>query len=164
VTAGDLLLVATIWLALACFVAGQEGQRLAVLTSRAPAWAWPIWCAGAALCALHMILALDLRYGWDHARAVAATADQTAAVYGLRWPGSIYVNYVFLAVWIGEAAWWRLDAGSFLFRRPGVTVLVRAFYLIVLVNAAIVFARPVHRLAGVGLIVALALVWRRRSG
>jgi len=111
-----------------------------------------------------MMLALDLRYGWDHAQAVASTADQTAAVYGLRWAGGIYVNYVFLAVWVGEVAWWRLNARSFLFRRPGVTILVRAFYFIVLVNAAVVFARPVHRVAGAFLIVILGFIWRPRSG
>src|SRR5262249_35770206 len=70
VTAADVALFATIWVALACFVAGQEGQRRAVFTGRTLAWAWPFWCAGALLSALHMMLALDLRYGWDHAQAV----------------------------------------------------------------------------------------------
>ncbi|HEX2457325.1 MAG TPA: hypothetical protein VHI99_26740, partial [Vicinamibacterales bacterium] len=89
-----------------------------------------------------------------------ATAEQTAAVYGIRWGGGVYVNYVFLAVWLAEAAWWRTNAAGYLSRPMLVTSVLRTFYLIVLVNAAVVFAAPSRRVAGVILISVLLWIWR----
>jgi hypothetical protein len=158
VTSGNAALLTTVWLAMAGFVAGQAGQRVTALTGRAPGWAWPVWSAGALLCVTHALLALAVRYEWNHERAVSATADQTAAVYGLHWGGGIYVNYVFLAVWLADAAWWRFDAAAFLSRPCSLTILVRAFYFIVLINAAVVFAS--HRFPGLILMALLLWIWR----
>jgi hypothetical protein len=160
VTSADAALFVTVWLAVTCFVAGQAGQRIAVTTGRTPAWAWPVWSAGALVCVVHALLAFGVRYGWTHERAVSATAEQTAAVYGIRWGGGVYVNYVFLAVWLAEAAWWRTNAAGYLSRPMLVTSVLRAFYLIVFVNAAVVFAAPSRRVAGVILSSVLLWIWR----
>jgi hypothetical protein len=58
-------------------------------------------------CHVHSLIAFSVRYNWDHDAAVRATATQAAEIYGVAWRGSLYVNYVFLALWL-LAAWpWR---------------------------------------------------------
>lgn len=135
-------LYATIWAALALLVVGIVKRSAAA------------YGAGAALAIVHVLIALGFTYGWNHERAVEATARQAAEVYGFAWRGSIYVSYAFLLLWAIDA--WRSQA---LTR----TWIVRAFFLIILFNGAVVFARPLARVAGV--IVATALVWAwRRHG
>src|SRR5262245_6539359 len=65
-----------------------------------------LWTAAIVLMILHAVLAFHVVYGWRHATAVIETARQTAAVTGLEWGGGIFVNYVFLAAWTIDAAWW----------------------------------------------------------
>ena len=40
------------------------------------------------------------------------TARQTAAVYGVAWGGGVYVNYLFVGVWLAELLWWRVDPAA----------------------------------------------------
>ena len=159
-TSGELALFVTIWLAVIGFVAGQAGQRIAVETGRAPAWAWPVWCVGAFAGVLHAVLAFDIRYDWSQEQAIRATAEQTAAVYGLHWGGGLYVNYAFLAAWLADAAWWRLAPARFRARPTLVTTTFRVFSLIVLVNATVVFAAASRRIIGLTLIALLMWIWR----
>jgi hypothetical protein len=156
----DLALYGTIWLALALFVAGQAGLRTIARGDHGGGCSWWLWTGGGLLCVLHMIAALGVRHGWNHDAAVRATATQAESVYGVAWGGGVYVNYVFAAMWLGEAIWWRTNVRSFVRRSRAVTLLVRAFYLLILTNAAIVFAPPVRRLWGVAMIAALMWVWR----
>ena len=67
----------------------------------------PVWCAGLVACVAHILIAMAYRHGWSHEAAVLETARQTAAVYGLAWGGGVYVNYLFVGVWLAEIAWWR---------------------------------------------------------
>ncbi len=150
----DLLLIGTIWVALFLFVAGQHPRR--------PAW----FLAGAAACAIHMVIAMWSRYGWSHQAAMRATALQTADVYGLNWGGGIYANYLFVLVWIADALWrWRAPF-DYAARAKWVVWTSRAFYSIVIVNAAVVFATGSRRWIGIALMAWLLAVWlteRRRS-
>ena len=109
---------------------------------------------------LHAVLAFDIRYDWSQDQAIRATAEQTAAVYGLRWGGGLYINYAFLAAWLADAAWWRLAPTRFLSRPKLVTTGFRVFSLTVLVNGAVVFAAPSRRIMGTMLIAALMWNWR----
>jgi hypothetical protein len=94
----------TIWLTVILFVAGEAGKHFARADNslKWPRWAWAV---GVVLCAVHMVIAMAVRYGWSHRDAVLATAEQAAAVYGIGWSGGLYVNYVFLLIWAGEIAW-----------------------------------------------------------
>lgn len=131
-----MLLYATIWIALSLLVIAEIGQ---------PArWARVAWITAGILAASHAAIALAVRYHWDHALAVRETARQGAALYGFAWSGSIYVNYLFLALWITVGWRWR-------------HWLWRLFILVMVANGAIVFARPAARPFG-GILVAL-LVW-----
>ena len=123
-------------------------------------WAWPVWTLGAFLCAVHMALAMGLHHDWNHAAAIEATARQTQAVYGVNWGGGVYVNYAFLALWTAEVMWWRASPRRYLSRSAATTWIVRSFYLIVLLNAAVVFASGARAVAGVLLIASLLWIWR----
>ncbi len=150
-----MALYATIWLALGCFVVAQYGQRDSRLL---PRWAPAANVLGLALCAIHIVIAIGSVHGWSHAAATEATARQTAAVYGLRWGGGVVVNYLFVAVWALDA--WRRAHGRV--DAPLVRVTLRAFYAIVIVNAAVVFARGPMRIVGLLLVAALLYAWRPR--
>jgi hypothetical protein len=156
----DLALYSTIWLALALFALAEAGKRQWFDRGTAPAWAWPAWVLGAGLCTVHITLAFAARHHWSHASAVRETARQTAEVYGVAWGGGVYVNYVFLAAWWAEAWWWRIYPVHYFGRRPSITWVLRGFYAVILVNAAIVFASVERRALGVLLVVALGWTWR----
>jgi hypothetical protein len=158
--AAEAVLFATIWLSVALFVAGEIGKRRSLLAGAQRLTAWRLWAAGAVLCFVHIILAMALRHRWSHQSAIDATAEQTLRVYGVHWGGGVYVNYLFLATWAGELLWWRLDPHGYFHRPLAVTWLVRSFYLTILANAAIVFAAPGRRLAGLGLLAILIWAWR----
>jgi hypothetical protein len=155
----EAALYGTIWLALTLFVGGQAAVRRIPVADRGAHCSWWLWAAGAVLCVVHMILAMAVRHGWSHDAAVQATAIQADSVYGLRWGGGLVANYAFAAVWIGEAIWWRGDPASFFSRPTRMTVMVRAFYLLIIVNAAIVFASPAGRFAGILLVGVLIRAW-----
>ena len=149
-------LYATIWFSVLLFVLGEAGKR----GGRPRRWAWPVWALGAVLCAVHMLLAMGIRHGWSHQSALESTAAQTQAVYGLNWGGGVYVNYAFLAVWLAELIWWRASPATYLSRRSSATWSARIFYLIVLFNAAVLFASGFRALAGLLLIAFLIWIWR----
>lgn len=154
----------TVWIALALFAAGEAGKR-GLHDGRVPArWAWWAFATGAFIASVHVAIAMGVRHGWRHDSAVLATARQTAEVYGVNWGGGVYVNYAFLALWLFEAWRWRRSPTRYAHRTRSATWLVRAFYLVVIANAAVVFAGGLRRVAG-GLILAwLVASWWPSSG
>src|SRR5688572_20980520 len=143
------VMLATIWLALVGFVVGEAGKARHFRTGVPPHWAWPVWCAGLAACVIHIAIAMTHHHGWSHASAVMETARQTEAVYGVSWGCGVFVNYLFVAVWLGEAVWWRGDPRRYVGQRAWCVWSVRVFYLLIVVNAAVVFAPQERRLAGI---------------
>jgi hypothetical protein len=150
-------LYSTIWIALILFVAAQYGRRGATMAH----WVLPVSVTGLALCVIHILIAMTSVHGWNQAAAIEATARRTEAVYGLRWGGGLFVNYLFVAVWAADV--WRSRAGT----DPRVENraagwIVRIFYAVVIFNATVVFARWPMRIVGVCLVIALLVAWRRR--
>ena len=146
----------TIWLALWLFAAGELGR------ARIPArigWPWHASAAGLAFAIVHTILSFDLVHGWNHDDAVRSTAVQTEAVFGVPFGAGVYVNYVFFAVWLLDLAWWR-RAGGVHQRSRGLTLALQAFYLLIIANAAVVFALGWRRLLGATLVLILLAAWR----
>jgi hypothetical protein len=155
-----LALYLTIWIALVLFVVGEAGRARATALGPPPAWAWWAFASGLALAILHTILAFDIVHDWAHADAVRNTSRQTEAVFGLSVGWGVYVNYVFFAVWFADVWWWRATRGA---TRPrSVTWSLRAFYLVIVVNAAVVFASPARRVLGLVAVTALIWAWARR--
>ncbi|MBA3640996.1 MAG: hypothetical protein M3541_08420 [Acidobacteriota bacterium] len=152
-----LSLYLTIWLALLLFVAGETG-RSAARRARPPEWAWWAFTLGLVLALVHTVLAFDIVHNWVHADAVLATARQTDAVFGVAVGWGVYVNYLFYGVWAADAAWWRKSPE--LLGRPALaTWALRAFYLVIIVNAAVIFAAGPRRVLGVLMVSWLARIW-----
>ncbi len=159
----DVALYSTIWVALALFVAAEAGKQRFSRLGAVPGWAWPVWVAGAGLCTLHIVIGFAGRHGWSHEIAVRETARQTAAVYGVNWGGGVYVNYVFVGAWLTEAWWWRAYPSHYFSRRRAISWALRAFYVLIIVNAAIVFASVPGRTIGLVLVGVLLWAWRPGS-
>lgn len=146
-------LYVSIWIALSLFVAGQafrptrRGLSLSV--------------AGLVAAVIHILIAMGAVHGWSHASAIAATAAQTNAFFGLDWGGGVYVNYAFIALWAGELVWWRARPERYGAWSGWSLWLVRAFYFIVIANAAVVFASGWRRILGAVLVSALTITYLR---
>jgi hypothetical protein len=143
---GSLVFV-TISAAVMCWAAGE------VLRSRA----W--WTAGAALALIHSVAAFGAFYQWSHDTARVSTAEQTAAVTGIPFSGGIYVNYAFLAVWLGDAAWWWMSPQGYDRRPPLISFAVRGFIFFIIVNGAVVFADGWARIVGLVSSAAVVITW-----
>lgn len=146
----------TIWLALALFAAGEVGR------ARLPArvgWPWYASAAGLVLAILHTLLSFDVVHGWSHDDAVLNTAMQTRAVFGVAFGAGVYVNYLFFVVWLVDLVWWR-HAGGIDRRSQWPALGLQAFYLLIIVNAAVVFASGWRRLGGATLVLVLLAAWR----
>jgi hypothetical protein len=150
----------TIWLALVLFVTAQYGQGTWTSGRTVPRWILWTNLAGITLCAIHIVITMGSVHDWSHAAALEATAHQTASVYGLQWGGGVYFNYLFVAAWAFDT--WRHSRANRRDAAPWLRTLLRVFFLIVIVNAAVVFARPHTRILGAGLVAALLYAWRPR--
>ena len=150
----------TIWIALALFAAGEAGKRALRAGRRSSPLAWFGCAAGLALAVVHTVLAFGVRHGWSHEAAWQSTARQTAAIYGLDWGGGLYVNYAFLGAWAWEVVGWRRSPASFARQPVWLVRSLQLFYLVVILNAAVVFAGGARRIAGALLVLALLWIWR----
>lgn len=122
-----------------------------VLMRRSPAaerLARALWTVGIALAIVHVALAFQLVYGWDHAAAVAATARQAADRFGWGWRGGIYVNYVFLALWLGDVLWWWVAPSSHASRPQRIEAARFGLFAFMFLNGAVVFASGFGRVIG----------------
>lgn len=152
----------TIWTALFLYAAGEYGRAL-----RPPAaWARPLWLLGALVYLGHVAAAFGVHHDWSHAAAYAYTAAQTDAYFGLNWGGGLWVNYAFTAVWVAEGLWWQLAPAHYARRPPVLTTAVRAVFVFMIANGAVVFVEGPRRLIGVGVLAALIGIWwsGRRAG
>jgi hypothetical protein len=157
-------LYASIWIALGLFALAEAGRTRLASPGGPARWAWGAWTAGGVLVVVHVLVALDLRYNWDHALAVSETARRSAEVYGSTWRGGVYVNYLFVLVWFGESWRWRRAQQRDRRLSPAVTWALRGFFLLIIANAAIVFVvHSASRVAGVLLVAGLLWVWLGRD-
>ena len=155
-----LALYATIWVALALFVAGETGRSIGS-ASRPPVWAWWAFTTGLLLALVHTALAFEVVHNWDHGDAVRAAAAQTRSVFGAEVGWGVYVNYVFYGVWLADAAWWRRSGDPH--DRPAAVIwTLRSFYLVIILNAAVIFAAGPRRALGLVLVCWLTAIWSLR--
>lgn len=152
----NILLYWMVWLSLVAFAAGELAK------SRRLAGAWSISATGAILLAVHIVLAMAVRHGWSHASALEATARQTSDMFGLNWGGGVYVNYVFAAVWIAELFVWRQWPEGYTSRPDWLKWSLRAFYFVIIVSAAVIFATGWRRWMGAGILAVLVASWIQR--
>ena len=84
-------------------------------------------------------------------------ADRRADRPGLG--GGLYLNYVFTALWIGETVWWWASPHSYGTRSRTATLTVRAVFIFMIVNGAVVFVDGPMRWVGAGIVAALLATW-----
>ena len=154
-----IALYVTIWLSLAGLLLGELGRRRHRTTRVTPGWAQACSAAGVVLGVVHSLVALGVVYDWNHARAVAITAQRAATVYGVGWTGSLYVNYVFLAWWAADTAWWWRSPDTYLRRPAALDWGWRLMAFTMVLNGAVIFGSTAGRIAGVPLTIGLLLAW-----
>ena len=106
---GEFLTRVTIWLTLAGYFAAtvliaisrdrhdfERYFRLARL----------IWSVACVSLLVHVAFAYHFYHHWSQESVYRETARQTADVTGINWGGGVYFNYVVMAGWIVDAAWW----------------------------------------------------------
>ena len=115
------------------------------------------WTIGIALALIHVFLAFQMIHGWDHEAAIAATVRPVAERFGVSWRGGIYVNYVFLMLWLADVCWWWLSPVSHALRPQRFERARMAAFWFMFLNGAVVFASGTGRIVG-AMSVALVLV------
>jgi hypothetical protein len=121
------------------------------------------WTLGAAMMGLHSVAAFIILYEGSHATALAATARQTAALTGVADGSGIYVNYLFVAIWMIDALWWWIAPAAYTARPSIVSHGLRAVFLFMFVNGAFVFADGLMRALGAAAVVVAATAWIRHA-
>jgi hypothetical protein len=136
--------------ALAALIAGRH--RVARTT----------WTAGCALYLAHVWSAFEYKHHWSHASAVAETARQTGELFGLYWGGGVWFNYLFTLVWLGDAAWWWMDASSYRQRSVWIASAVHGYLAFMFFQGAVVFAHGPVRWLSAAVCIVLGVAWGRK--
>ena len=149
---------ATIWVAIVLFMAGESGRTFWGSRSKPPRWTWWMFFTGWMVAVVHTVLAFAVAHDWSHAAAVRDTARLTREMYGVEFDAALYMNYVFLAVWLADVCWWAAAPPGYV-RPATATWTLRAFYIIFLFNAMVVFAHGWRRILGLLFVSWLARIW-----
>ena len=154
-----IALYATIWLSLIGLLVSELGRARERTTLVPLPWALASSAAGVVLGIVHAFIALGAVHDWNHSEAVAMTAQRAADLYGVRWAGSLYMNYVFLAWWAIDTGWWWFSPTTFIRRSAAIEWLWRLLTFTMVINGAVIFASPAGRIAGVPLTAGLLWIW-----
>ena len=159
---GEVLTHVTIWLALGLYAAAQVARRRPTSTTSVAA-PWLLTC-GWGLFLGHVVLSFDVHYDWSHATAYAGTAARTEALTGWRWGGGLYLNFLFGVGWGIEACWWQLAPERYAIRPAWLELTMRAVFLFMIVNGAVVFVTGPRRWLGLAIVGVLLVAWRPSAG
>jgi len=164
VDGGDWAIRLTAFLAFAGYVLALASCRGRERRDTPSGTAW--WALGLAALLVHMACAFHFSHGWSHARALAATASQTAELTGIDTGVGLYLNYAFAVVWLADATWLRLAKRSHEKRPAWVGAVLHGFIAFMWFNATVVFGSPWGRAAGWAAVVGLGgwfALQRRRT-
>ena len=125
-----------------------------------------VWTLGCAVLWVHVAAAFQFIHHWSHSDALRFTAEQTAAMTGIRGGAGIYLNYLFMLAWAVDCAfWWMAGLVAYRRRRRAVTLTLHAFLLFMMFNATVIFAGGLTRYIGIMVFVCLGLLliarWRQ---
>jgi hypothetical protein len=174
-TTGEFALHGTVWLSLtawatasvlpaACRQTPEHDASLTPTASTLPAACRHrlLWTLGAFALAGHFALAMQLRHHWSHAAAVADTAQQTQAKFGLNWGGGVWFNYAMVLLWLMDAAWSFLDPSRWNAAGNWPRIL-RGYLFFMWFNGAVVFPRGPVRWFGLFACMIVLWSWWRGS-
>lgn len=122
-----------------------------------------LWLVGALLALGHSLGSLITFHHGNQAEALESTAQQTQALLGFRFGAGLYVNYVFVVVWLLDATL-RLGVRNKYERFPNAYFYcVHGFLIFIAINGAIVFKAGLVRVIGILSVLLLSVMaWRRR--
>jgi len=143
-------------------VAWALGEALMRRSPASDRLARVIWTIGIALALIHVVLAFQLVYSWNHETAVAATVKQALDRFGWGWRGGIYINYGFLTLWIVDVCWWWLAPRSHSTRSTRIEMTRFGLFTFMFVNGAVVFASGFGRAVGMAS-VAIAILGKLKG-
>jgi hypothetical protein len=159
-SAGELLTRWTVRAGLACYIVvllgywTVDGQQRA----RWHGFARAVWTIGCGLLLGHLAAAFHYYHDWRHAKALAATARQTEELIGLAVGAGVYFNYLFVALWLLDVAWWWLCPAGYLARPAWLGIALQGYLFFIAFNGAVVFASGPIRWVGLALCAWLAIL------
>jgi hypothetical protein len=142
-------------MALLFYMIGEFGRARQPIA----AWARPVWLLGCTCYVIHVVSAFGLHHNWSHTEALAYTASRTKSMFAVETGAGLWVNYMFSAVWIMEAAWSRRWNLTSTINQSRWTLIVRMFFLFMIINGAIVFVDGPRRWLGIAGVTTLILIW-----
>jgi hypothetical protein len=111
---------------------------------------------GCAMCILHIVVAFHVAHGWSHAAAIEHVEQLSGFGDG------IYVNYLFVAVWLVDVCWLWVSLAGYRNRPRWVSWVIHGFMGFVFFNAAVMFNHGLDRALCTLLFAAmLYYMWRR---
>lgn len=159
---GEALTRWTVRLAVACYFGRVLIDAAAQFHERWQRVGRRLWTVGCGVYLAHVAAAFHYFHDRSHAAAWRSTSRQTAELFGIDWGGGLYVNYLFTAVWIGDAlAWWLLGL-SYPQRWRRVSWAVQGFFAVIVFNATVVFGPAFWKWVAAAGIVALGAASFRR--
>lgn len=153
----DLLVLGCVWLSVSAWFAGAIA-RDADPAGHTERLYRTFWLFGAILILVHIVASYGFVHGWSHAAALAATADESFEVTGVRASWGVYVNFAFATVWLGYSIA-MVRAGGRIARWDAA---VFVFTALIVASATVVFERGVIRWAATAGFVAIAVLRCKR--
>lgn len=157
---GDLAIRWTARLTVGCYFARlyYDTDRIDNQRSQHRARCW--WTIGCAIFLLHVVMAFHFEHHWNHTAALDATAKRTAEMTGWNSGIGLYVNELFLLLWLTDTViWWRYLDWS---RNRLVYWIVQFIFAFLMFQATFVFGPPLWRIV-VPVLIAGLIVKRRQS-
>ncbi|MFT5522247.1 MAG: hypothetical protein ACI9G1_004270 [Pirellulaceae bacterium] len=161
---GDLIIRWTIRLAMLLYTLAVCGQLASVqLPSTSNFWRinrW-LWTAGSLVFLTHVVTAFHYHHHWDHAHALAETAQETQATIGWAFGEGIYFSYLFTLLWLADTAWWWVGPQSYRSRPLWQSLTIHVYLFFIAINGTVIFEAGMTRTGGIIASVIFALLIAR---
>ena len=118
-----------------------------------------VYAVGAFIMAIHIVCSYGIAHEWSHQAALDHTANETLDVVGVAVPHGVYVNFLFLIVYVANGVW-RFRLGASRMRRPQVVAIaIDCFLDAIVLMATVVFETGWIRWVMIGFVLAIVLRW-----
>ena len=121
-----------------------------------------LWMLGACLAMGHSFGALFTFHHGSQAEALESTAQQTEKLLGFRFAAGLYVNYLFVLVWMIDATLRLVVPKKYELFPHAYRVAVLGFLIFIAINGAIVFKEGWMRTIGFACVLWLAFLFIRK--
>jgi hypothetical protein len=125
-----------------------------------------VWLLGALFAMGHSLGALWTFHHGSQAAALESTAEQTQQLLGFRFGAGLYINYLFVVVWLFDAMLRSITPTRYVMLPRWYRATLNGFLIFIAINGAIVFKSGWIRAIGIVCVVLLCglAVVRMRDG